>query len=63
MNLTENEFRDYLFENHQDSISNLVYGRREPVEWKGNKFPPISVLLRQIVETKINEIIDGLAGC
>ncbi len=60
MNLTENEFRDYLFENHQDSISSLVCGRREPIEWKGNNFPPISVLLQQIVETKINEIIDGL---
>ena len=60
MNLTENEFRDYLFENHQDSISCLICGRREPVEWKNNGFPPISVLLQQIVETKINEIIDGL---
>lgn len=60
MNLTENEFRDYLFENHQDSISSLVCGRREPIEWKGDNFPPISVLLQKIVETKINEIIDGL---
>jgi len=60
MNLTENEFRDYLFENHQDSISSLVCGRREPIEWKGDNFPPISVLLQQIVEKKINEIIDGL---
>ena len=60
MQLTENELRDYLFENHQDSISDLVCGRREPVEWKGDNFPPISVLLQQIVETKINDIIDGL---
>lgn len=60
MNLSENEFRDYLFENHRDSISELVCGKREPVEWKGDAFPPISILLQQIAEKKINEIIDGL---
>lgn len=60
MNLSENEFRDFLFENHKDSISELVSGRREPIEWKGNTFPPISILLQQMVERKINEIIDGL---
>jgi hypothetical protein len=60
MNLSENEFRDYLFDNHRQSISELVCGKREPVEWKGDTFPPISILLQQIVERKINKIIDGI---
>ena len=33
----------------------LIYGKREPVEWLGHGFPPISILLQQINETKINE--------
>lgn len=60
MELSENEFRDYLFEKHNDSISELIHGKRDPVEWKGEGFPPISILLQQIVERNINEIIDGL---
>lgn len=60
MQITENEFRDFLFEKHQDSISDLVYGKRAPIEWEGDGFPPIRVLLQRVVETKINEIIDGL---
>jgi len=61
MSISENELRDYLFENHKTSISSLICGRREPIEWDANKFPPISVLLQQIVERKINHLIDGLA--
>lgn len=60
MQLSENEFRDYLFENHKESLSNLICGRREPVEWNGEGFPPISILLQQMVEKKINYIVDGL---
>ena len=61
MQLSENKFRDYLFENHKDSLSDLICGRREPIEWKGDKeFPPVSVILQQIVERKINDIVDGL---
>ncbi len=60
MRLSENEFRDYLFENHKESLSDLIFGRREPVEWNGEGFPPIRILLQQIVERKINYIIDGL---
>lgn len=60
MRLSENEFRDYLFENHKESLSDLIFGRREPVEWGGEGFPPIRLLLQQIVERKINYIIDGL---
>lgn len=60
MKLSENEFRDYLFDNHKDNISDLICGKREPIEWVGKGFPPISVLLQQIVETKINDIVDGM---
>lgn len=60
MQLSENDFRDYLFENHNDSISNLIHGKRESVVWNHDGFPPISFLLQQIVERKINKIIDGL---
>lgn len=60
MQLSENEFRDYLFDNYKDSLAKLIHGRREPVEWKGDGFPPLRVLLQQLIERKINEIIDGL---
>ncbi len=60
MQISENDFRDYLFERHSDSISSLIHGKREPVEWSGDGFPPISLLLQQMVERRINEIIDGL---
>ena len=60
MQISENDFRDYLFDNHKDSISDLIIGKRQPIEWTGDGFPPISTLLQQIVERKINDIIEGL---
>ena len=60
MQISENDFRDYLFDNHKDSISDLIMGKRQPIEWTGDGFPPISILLQQIVERKINDIIEGL---
>ncbi|PSB40072.1 hypothetical protein C7B69_00260 [filamentous cyanobacterium Phorm 46] len=60
MQFTENEFRDYLFNHHKESISELIVGRREPVSWQGDEFPPLSFLLQQITEQKINKILDGL---
>ncbi|UJJ33123.1 hypothetical protein [Halopseudomonas maritima] len=60
MQLSENDFRDYLFDNHKDSLSDLIHGRRDPIEWNGEGFPPISILFQQIVERKINEVVDGL---
>jgi hypothetical protein len=62
MQLSENDFRDYLFENHKESLSDLIHGRRDPIEWNGEGFPPISILLQQVVERKINEIVDGLGS-
>lgn len=57
--LSENDIRDYLFSNHKDSMHELIIGRRNPIEWKNEGFPPIRILLQQIVENKINNIIDG----
>src|SRR6267142_5944206 len=31
MQYSENEFRDYLFEHHRDTLKSLICGRREPV--------------------------------
>lgn len=60
MQFSENKFRDYLFENHKDSLSTLIIGRRKPVKWKGNGFPPLSFILQQLAEQKINKILDSL---
>lgn len=60
MRLSEIEFRDYLFERHRNSLSSLICGRREPVEWTGPSFPPIRFLLQQQAEARINTIIDAL---
>ncbi len=60
MNLTENQLRDLLYEKHKESLFAIIKGRRDPIVWEGEGFPPISILLQQIVEEKINRIIDGL---
>lgn len=60
MQFTENEFRDYLFENHKNSIASLIVGRRKAVSWQDDGFPPLSFILQQIAETRINKILDGL---
>lgn len=60
MDFSENEFRDYLFDNHKESIHELIVGRKDAVVWQGDGFPPISFLLQQIAEKKINSILDDL---
>jgi hypothetical protein len=60
MNFTENEFRDFLFTNHKDNLYSLIIGRREPVVWADENFPPIHFLLQQRAEKKINEMLDNL---
>ena len=62
MQLSENEFRDLLFEHHRDSLASLICGRREPALWIGEEFPPIHFLLQQQAEMRINKIIDALAS-
>jgi len=62
MNLTENQFRDYLFCNYRNTIAGLIQGRREPVSWSGEGFPPIKLLLQNILEKRINSIIDDMAS-
>jgi hypothetical protein len=60
MAFSENEFRDFLFENHKENISSLIIGRREPVQWTEPSFPPIHFLLQQRAEKKINEVLGSL---
>lgn len=60
MDIGENEFRDILFEEYKESISSLITGRRNPIGWSGNEFPPISFLLQQKTEEKINKIVNEL---
>lgn len=60
MNITENQFRDYLFENHKDDMSVLLRDRREPINWRSEEFPPLRIFLQQIAEKKINKSLDGI---
>lgn len=60
ISITENQFRDHLFDHHKDSFHTLITGRRDPVEWTGDGFPTISFLLQRRAEKKINEILDNL---
>jgi hypothetical protein len=60
MDISENEFRDFLFNNHSKNFSSIIVGRREPVEWQGKDFPPLHILLQQRSEKKINEALDNL---
>ncbi|MBS9759814.1 hypothetical protein [Pseudomonas mosselii] len=60
LDIGENAFRDYLFNNHKEDFSSLIVGRREPVEWEGEEFPPLYFLLQRKVERAINEMLDQL---
>ncbi len=60
MKFSENQFRDHLFLNHRETLGELVVGRREPVSWDKEEFPPLSFILQQISEQRINQVLDGL---
>lgn len=60
MKISENEFRDLLYANYKDNLSSLIIGRKEPIEWVEDEFPPIHFLLQQRAEKKINAILDSL---
>ena len=60
ISMSENLFRDYLYENHKDSLSSLIVGRKKSIEWDKKGFQTIQFLLQQRAENKINEILDGL---
>lgn len=60
ISISENEFRDYIFEIHKEDFSSLITGRRDPVEWSGDDFPPIHYLLQRKAELRINQILDQL---
>lgn len=60
LTLNENAFRDHLFEHHKEDFASLIVGKRDPVQWTGDSFPPIHFLLQQSAEKKINEILEQL---
>jgi hypothetical protein len=60
LNISENSFRDHLFQNHKEDFSSLIIGRRDPIQWTEESFPPIHFLLQQRAEKKINAILDSL---
>ncbi len=60
MEISENNFRDLLYENHKNCLPDLISGAREPIKWQNENFPPIHVLLQQKTEERINQLIDDL---
>ena len=60
MQFSENEFRDFLYDEHRETFSTLITGKREPVVWNGEGFPPLAFLLQQKTEKKINKIINNI---
>jgi hypothetical protein len=62
MKFSENQFRDFLFTQHKESLSSLVVGSREPIKWTEDGFPPVRYLLQHSAEKRINAILDDLAA-
>lgn len=60
INIDENAFRDHLFLQNKEDFSSLIVGRRNPVEWTEDSFPPIRFLLQRRAERRINGILDAL---
>ncbi|MHC2148717.1 hypothetical protein [Pseudomonas sp. 210_17 TE3656] len=62
LSISENEFRDHVFEHHKDDFASLIVGERKEIEWEGEGFPPIRFLLQRKAERKINEVLTRLKG-
>ncbi len=60
ISISENQFRDYLFDHYRETFSKLIVGKREPVVWDKDGFPDIKFLLQRRTEQRINEILDNL---
>lgn len=60
INISENDFRDALYNQHSEDFGSLITGRREIPDWEDDGFPSIRFLLKRQAEAKINSIIDGL---
>lgn len=60
LTINENGFRDHLFQHYKENLSSIIVGRREPVQWAGDRFPTIRFLLQQRAEKKINNVLDSL---
>ncbi|MBO0409205.1 hypothetical protein [Aeromonas hydrophila] len=57
---SENEFRDYLYENHKDDLFSLITGIKEPPKYDDNEWTNINRVLQRITENKINTLIESL---
>jgi hypothetical protein len=62
INMTENELRDYIFDNYSeyDSFNKIIIDNKELDEWNEDSFPPLSFLIKRMVETKINNTLNEL---
>jgi hypothetical protein len=58
--MTENEIRDFLFNNHKDDLHTLIIQTRAPLALPKDDFPSIAQLLQNRTETKINLMIESL---
>ncbi len=58
--MTENEIRDFLLDNHANSLHSLIVGSRTPLALPKNTFPSIAQLLQHKTEQKINKMIEDL---
>jgi hypothetical protein len=58
--MTENEIRDFLFNNHKVDLHTLIIQTREPLALPKDDFPSIAQLLQNRTETKINMMIESL---
>jgi hypothetical protein len=58
--MNENEFRDFLFDNHKEDLHALITRTREPLALPTDDFPSIAQLLQNRVERKINLLIKSL---
>jgi hypothetical protein len=60
MELSENSFRELLYQNHKNDLPELIIGVREPIQWSNSDFPPIHILMQQKAEERINQLIDDI---
>lgn len=60
MNMSENDFRDLIYQNYSESFSSLIVNKRSPISWDDSTFPSIGAVLQQVAERKINRLISGL---
>lgn len=58
--MTENEIRDFLFNNYKNDLHTLIIKTRAPIALPQDTFPSIAQILQNRTETKINQMIKNL---